>query len=151
MEKPLLWERPEECPQELDLSLLAKGDERSVARSVSCNQSIASDGCFAAAMISEFDPPLERYGPWFYPRLYWECGVVGQALYLAAEAVEIRGTGIGCFFDEPTHSVFGISTQRFRSLYHFTMGGAVADPRLRSWPPYPPLDDEPMPGHFTAP
>lgn len=151
MQKPFVWESPEACPENMDLSLLAKGDVRSVARAVSCNQSIASDGCFAAAMICEFDPLLERYGPWFYPRLYWECGVVGQALYLAAEAVGIRGTGIGCFFDEPTHAVFGISTQRYRSLYHFTMGGAVVDPRLRSWPPYPPRDDEPMPGHFTAP
>jgi hypothetical protein len=151
MQKPFVWETPEGCPEELPLFLLAKGDAQSVARSVSCNQRIASDGCFAVAMLCEFDPALERYGAWFYPRLFWECGVVGQALYLAAEAAQIRGTGIGCFFDEPTHALFGLASQRYRSLYHFTMGGAVVDPRLRSWPPYPPRDDEPMAGHFTAP
>jgi len=151
MEKPFLWQRPEGCPDGLELPLLARGDARALARSVSCHQEIASHGCFAVAMLAEFDPALERHGPWFYPRLYWECGAVGQVLYLEAEAIGIRATGIGCFFDEPTHSAFGISTSRWRSLYHFTMGGPVDDPRLQSWAAYPPRDDEPMPGHHAAP
>jgi nitroreductase len=151
MQKPFAWERAQACPDDVHLFLLTRGDARSIARSVSCHQSIASDGCFAAAMISEFDPALERYGPLVYPRLYWECGVVGQVLYLAAEAIGIRATGIGCFFDEPMHAVLGISTLLYRSLYHFTMGGADVNPRLRSWPPYPPRDDEPIRGHFSAP
>jgi SagB-type dehydrogenase family enzyme len=151
MQKPFMWEKPEGCPEDIELSLLAKGDARAVARSVSCNQSIASDGCFALSMLAEFDPALERYGAWFYPRLFWECGAVGQVLYLEAEALGIRGTGIGCFFDEPAHAVFGLSTLRYRSLYHFTLGGPVVDTRLQTWPPYPPRDEEPIPGHFTAP
>ncbi|WP_412178702.1 hypothetical protein, partial [Pseudomonas aeruginosa] len=36
-------------------------------------------------------------GPWCYPRLYWECGQVGQLLYLEAEAAGLSGTGIGCY------------------------------------------------------
>ncbi|MDH3347280.1 MAG: hypothetical protein OEM02_04155 [Desulfobulbaceae bacterium] len=32
--------------------------------------------------------------------LTWECGLIGQLLYLEAEATEIRATGIGCYFDD---------------------------------------------------
>ena len=87
-------------------------------------------------MLAEFRETLDGFGPWFYRCLYWETGVVGQVLYLEAEASGIRGTGIGCFFDDLTHQVFGIEGDRFQVLYHFTMGGAVDDPRLRTSPPY---------------
>ena len=76
------------------------------------------------------------FGPWFYRRLYWETGLVGQVLYLEAEAGGIRGTGIGCFFDELSHQAFGLTGDRFQVLYHFTMGGPVEDQRLQTHPPY---------------
>ena len=62
--------------------------------------------------------------------------MVGQVLYLEAEAAGIRATGIGCFFDDPVHRVFGIKERSFQSLYHFTAGGPVEDPRLTTLPPY---------------
>jgi SagB-type dehydrogenase family enzyme len=37
-----------------------------------------------------------------------EAGLVGQVLYLEAEAAGVRGTGIGCFFDDPVHQAFGL-------------------------------------------
>jgi len=138
MQRPLLWRSFAEAPEGLDLFHLATGDLREVARAVSCHQEIASDGCFAVAMLAEFDPALDRHGAWFYRRLFWECGVVGQVLYLEAEAIGVRATGIGCFFDEPAHEVFGIASSRYRSLYHFTVGGPVEDARLQTSPPYPP-------------
>ncbi|MCX6673181.1 MAG: hypothetical protein NTY37_05325 [Methanothrix sp.] len=30
----------------------------------------------------------------------WECGMMGQAFYLAGEAAGFQGCGIGCFFDD---------------------------------------------------
>ena len=108
----------------------------SAAQQTSCDQEIAADGVFAAAMLAEYRAPLEAFGPWFYRRLYWETGVIGQVLYLEAEASGIRGTGIGCFFDDLTHQVFGLTGDRFQVLYHFTMGGPVDDPRLQTHPPY---------------
>jgi hypothetical protein len=57
-------------------------------------------------------------------------------LYLEAEAAGVRSTGIGCFFDDPVHQVFGLRDLEFQSLYHFTVGGAVDDPRLTTLPPY---------------
>jgi hypothetical protein len=55
---------------------------------------------------------------------------------LEAEAAGVRSTGIGCFFDDPVHKVFGFQDVTFQSLYHFTVGGPVDDPRLMTLPPY---------------
>jgi len=55
---------------------------------------------------------------------------VGQVLYLEAEEAGIRATGIGCYFDDPVHEVFGISSRDWQSFYHFTVGGPVEDGRL---------------------
>lgn len=49
-----------------------------------------------------------------------------------AEAQGIRGTGIGCFFDDAVHSIYGFNDRKYQSLYHFTMGGPVEDKRLRT-------------------
>ena len=130
------WKRPEGCPEGLELYHLATGDAREEAARVSCGQKIAADGCFSLGMIADFERGLQRYGEWFYPRFYWECGVIGQVLYLEAEAMGIRGTGIGCFFDNPVHSVFGLKDLKYQSLYHFTMGGPVEDTRLMTLPAY---------------
>ena len=111
-------------------------DTRAAAREISCQQDIASDGCFSLAMLAAFSGPLERYGPWFYPRLYWEAGMIGQLLYLEAEAAGIRSTGIGCFFDDPMHEVLGLTDRSFQDIYHFTLGGAVEDVRLSTLPAY---------------
>ena len=135
-ELDFLWEKPEACPEQLDLFLLKQGDYRNTSKSVSCGQDIAADGCFSLGMISSFEKPLAQYGPWFYPRLFWECGAIGQILYLQAEVSGIRSTGIGCFFDDPVHEVFGIRDMSYQSLYHFTVGGPVEDKRLTTLPPY---------------
>ena len=62
--------------------------------------------------------------------------MLGQVLYLEAEAIDLQGTGIGCFFDDPFHEMMGIKDSRFQSLYHFTVGGALNDGRLRTLMPY---------------
>ncbi len=130
------WSLPPGCPQDLPLYLLEAGDARQLAAQVSCNQDIAGDGAFSLGMIAEYQQALFTHGPWFYRRLFWETGLIGQVLYLEAEAAGIRATGIGCFFDDPVHQVFGFQDLSFQSLYHFTVGGPVDDPRLTTLPPY---------------
>ena len=136
MKKSLAWEKPSSCPADLDLYRLADGDTRAVARQLSCQQAIASDGCFSLGMIAQFEEPLERFGPWFYRRLFWECGMIGQVLYLEAEAAGVRGTGIGCFFDDGVHQLLGLETAQYQSIYHFTIGHPVEDTRLTTLPAY---------------
>jgi SagB-type dehydrogenase family enzyme len=136
MDRTLVWTIPAGCPASLPLFFLEEGDARRGAQQTSCDQEVAADGVFAAAMLADYRASLEAFGPWFYRRLFWETGVIGQILYLEAEASGIRSTGIGCFFDDLTHRVFGLTGDRFQVLYHFTMGGPVDDPRLQTHPPY---------------
>ena len=136
MQRRFDWTVPPGCPADLPLFLLEEGDARQMATDVSCHQAIAADGAFSLAMLAEFEAVLRRHGPWFYRRLFWETGVIGQVLYLEAEANGVRATGIGCFFDDPVHQVMGLNDATFQSLYHFTIGGPVEDPRLTTLPPY---------------
>ena len=131
------WRRPSGCPDELELYCLIETDARGPAQQISCHQEIASDGCFSLGMIAEFEEPLGLYGPWFYPRLFWESGAIGQVLYLEAEAAGIRGTGIGCYFDDAMHQVLGLKDRKYQDLYHFTIGGPIEDTRLTTLPSYP--------------
>jgi len=130
------WTSPAGCPEDLPLFLLQEGDARALAAELSCGQDIAGESSFSLGMIAEFESSLRQYGPWFYRRLFWEAGLVGQVLYLEAEAAGVRATGIGCFFDDPVHQVMGFNDASFQSLYHFTTGGPVEDPRLTTLPPY---------------
>ncbi len=132
------WQRPPGCPDDLPLYLLLPSPCQEVAARLCCDQEIAGAGAFAVAMLAEFDAPLRAHGPWMYRRLFWEAGMLGQVLYLEAEAAGLRGTGIGCYFDDPTHRLFGLEDTAFQSLYHFTVGGAVDDARLTTLPAYSP-------------
>jgi len=136
MQREFAWEVPPGCDADLPLRLLERGDAREVATQVSCRQQIAGDGAFSLGMLAEYRENLVANGAWFYRCLFREAGTIGQVLYLEAEAAGVRATGIGCFFDDPVHQVFGLSGLAFQSLYHFTVGGAVDDPRLTTLPAY---------------
>jgi len=112
------------------LYALAPGDARRVAARVSCDQEIAGDGFFSLGMVADFDRSIGEFGDAFYRQLFWESGLVGQVLYLEAEASGARGTGIGCFYDDPVHELLGLSSHAFQSLYHFTIGMPLEDRRL---------------------
>jgi SagB-type dehydrogenase family enzyme len=128
-----LWERADDG---LPLWLLAPADVRLLSARLCCDQDIAADGFFSAGMLADFDASLQTFGPSFYRHLFWETGMVGQVLYLEAEAAGARGTGIGCFYDDPVHGVLGLTGHAFQSLYHFTVGRAVEDRRLTVEPGY---------------
>jgi SagB-type dehydrogenase family enzyme len=130
------WRRPPACPEDLPLYLLEEGNAQQLAAQVSCHQEIAGASAFSLGMIAEFEAALRSHGSWFYRRLFWETGLIGQVLYLEAEAAAVRATGIGCFFDDPVHEVLGFKGLHFQSLYHFTTGGPVDDPRLTTLPAY---------------
>ena len=143
MHEQFAWTIPEQCPASLPLYLLEDGNAQRIAMQVSCHQEVASASAFSLGMIAEFEASLEKHGPWFYKRLFWETGLIGQVLYLEAEAAGVRATGIGCFFDDPVHRVLGwYPDTQFQSLYHFTVGGAVDDHRLTTLPPYGELSVE---------
>jgi hypothetical protein len=88
-------------------------------------------------MVADLAGGLASLGAPFYRRLHWEAGAIGQVLYLEAEAAGLRGTGIGCFFDDAMLDAVGIPRESgWKTLYHFTVGGPVDDERLRTIAPY---------------
>jgi SagB-type dehydrogenase family enzyme len=131
--REFLWEPADD---RVPLICLARGDARSLAERLSCDQAIAADGFFSLGMIADFDASLDELGAPFYRNLFWESGSVGQVLYLEAEAAGARATGIGCFYDDPVHEVLGLEGHAFQSLYHFAMGVPVEDARLTTEPGY---------------
>lgn len=117
------------------LYLLCEGDFRQQAMMVSCHQEIAGFSAFSLGMIAKFRE-IVAARPYLYRHLFWETGMIGQVLYLEAEAHGVRGTGIGCFFDDAVHEIMGFSANHYQSLYHFTVGKPIEDPRLTTYPPY---------------
>jgi len=136
MNSELIWSLTPGCPEDLSLYWLLEGDAKKLAVQVSCHQDIAGDSAFSFGMLAEFEGRLREGGAWWYPRLFWESGLLGQVLYLEAEAAGVRATGIGCFFDDPVHEIVSVKGLSFQSLYHFTIGGPVEDGRLMTLPPY---------------
>ncbi|WP_119155245.1 SagB/ThcOx family dehydrogenase [Caldimonas tepidiphila] len=137
MRPGLRWQRPPGCPPGLDLYLLEAGDCRAKAATVACRQEIAGDGAFSVAMLADYLQSIAARGAGFYRHLFWEAGLVGQLLYLEAEEAGVRGTGIGCFFDDPVHEVFGLASRDWQCFYAFTVGAPVEDTRLSTLPAYP--------------
>jgi SagB-type dehydrogenase family enzyme len=130
--KDFLWQR---MWSDFPLYSLKEMDATAVAMELSCHQEIAGDSAFAVAMIAKFKDHLHQT-PYKYRHLHWECGMIGQVLYLEAEAHGMRGTGIGCFFDDPVHQLLGITDNAFQTLYHFTVGHPIEDTRLETLPAY---------------
>ncbi len=130
------WEiLPDTAPM-VPLRRLGRGDLRDFARTISCQQDIAADGAFSLGMLARFEPVLRERGASAWRELFWEAGMIGQSLYLAAEAAGLRATGIGCYFDDELHHMLGLEGHDWQSLYHFTIGNPVEDLRLRTIPPY---------------
>jgi SagB-type dehydrogenase family enzyme len=130
------WEILRDTAPMMPLWRLGRGDLRDFARTVSCQQDIAADGAFSLGMLARFEPVLRERGASAWRELFWEAGMIGHSLYLAAEAAGVRGTGIGCYFDDELHRALGLKGHNWQSVYHFTIGNPVEDLRLRTMPPY---------------
>jgi SagB-type dehydrogenase family enzyme len=131
-----LWEKPDACPPDLEFYMLMEEMLYDFAAQLSCAQRKAADACFTACMLSEFEGPLNKFGSWIYPYLFWECGILGQLLYLEAEAHGLRGCGIGCFFDEPLHETIGLKGLEYQDLYHFAVGSQLQEIGVITLPAY---------------
>ncbi len=127
-----LWQAIEPS---LSLFLLEPGTFRQQAAQLSCGQEICGNGALAVAMIGRFSEEVAQ-DPGRYRELFWEAGILGQVLYLQAEMSGQRGTGIGCYFDDPVHQLLGLTDASYQSIYHFTVGYPLPDHRISTRPPY---------------
>jgi hypothetical protein len=129
-----LWKKFKDIPDELNFYQLYSGDVEEVAKTFSCDQDIASDSFFACSMITDFNK-MNDFGPHSYKEMYWECGFLGQILYLESESLGYRSTGIGCFFDDPITNTLGCQ-DNFETLYNFSVGNPIEDKRISTKIPY---------------
>lgn len=106
-----------------------------LARSLHCHQDIAAHAHFALGMVCQFDDALTA-SPAAYRELHRQAGLLGQVLYLEAEALGLRGTGIGCYFDDAVHELLGLEDSAWQSLYHFTVGKPRIDERIETLAAY---------------
>ena len=128
-----LWEKTEFE----NLYLLEVADFTKASKIISCNQDIASDGAFSLGMICRYSKELFHYNTHRYKELYWECGMIGQQLYLEATSLGLSGTGIGCFLDDLMNiNVLGLKNNLYQSMYHFTVGVGYVDSRIETIPAY---------------
>jgi SagB-type dehydrogenase family enzyme len=123
-------------PAHLKLQLLTPaptGDLNRISRSLHCHQDIAANACFALGMLAEYKDVITENSS-AYRDIHREAGLIGQVLYLQAELIGLRGTGIGCFFDDPIHELLGLTDETFQTIYHFTVGLALEDTRIENIP-----------------
>jgi len=135
MRDNFLWQAIESCPSHIPLYKLILANSQNAARTLFCQQDIAADSAFSMGMLAEFKNNIIDK-PWQYRDLFWEAGILGQSMYLEAEAHNFRATGIGCFYDDNFHELLGLKSDNLQSLYHFTVGTPIVDNRLVSLSPY---------------
>ena len=113
------------------LKPIKSGDQRVVAAGLSLGQELAGNSCVTFSMIADLDHAVRTHGERGYRYVHFEAGAIGQRFYLAAEALGLRATGIGAFFDEEVHRYLELPSG-LQVVYHFAIGHAVPDPRIEA-------------------
>lgn len=115
-------------PGSRQLAFVKAGDQQVMAAALSLGQQLAGNCCVAFSMIARLGPSDRDY------RIaHFDAGATGQRLYVTAERLGLRATGIGAFFDDEVHRYLDISPGGDRQvIYHFAIGYPVHDPRLEA-------------------
>jgi len=119
-------------PEQAALEKIKEGDQRLVVAALSLGQDLAGNACVAFSMIGDFESAARIYGDRGYRYVHFEAGAIGQRMYLASEALGLRATGIGAFFDERVNRYLDLSPELGQVVYHFAIGYPVPDPRLEA-------------------
>jgi SagB-type dehydrogenase family enzyme len=119
-------------PGHAELEKIKDGDQRLVAAALSLGQDLAGNACVTFSMVGNFESGTRHYGNRGYRYVHFEAGAIGHRMYLAAEALGLRATGIGAFFDDQVHHYLSLTPDKGQVVYHFAIGHPVRDPRLEA-------------------
>jgi SagB-type dehydrogenase family enzyme len=119
-------------PEHAELEQIRAGDQRAAAAGLSLGQDLAGNACVAFSMVADLDRATSAHGDRGYRYVHFEAGGIGQRLYLAAEALGLRATGIGAFFDDEVHRYLNPASGDRQVVYHFSIGHPVPDARLEA-------------------
>jgi SagB-type dehydrogenase family enzyme len=112
------------------LEKMRPGDQRLIAAGLSLRQQMAGNACIAFSLAGDLATATALHGDRGYRYVHFEAGAIGQALYLAAEALGLGASGIGAFFDDEVNRYLELETGKRQVVYHFAIGYPVPDPRL---------------------
>jgi SagB-type dehydrogenase family enzyme len=119
-------------PERRELERMRSGDQRVAAAGLSLGQDLAGNACVAFSMIADLDRAARAHGDRGYRYAHFEAGAIGQRLYLAAEALGLRATGIGAFFDDEVNRYLNLPPEQGQVIYHFAIGHPIPDPRIEA-------------------
>jgi SagB-type dehydrogenase family enzyme len=108
------------------LTQIEKGDFSEAAKFISCMQDLGKNSAFSIFMIIDKNE-IKNNGD--YKFAMFEAGMIGEILYLEAEAKNLRGCGIGCFFDDLV-SIEILNNPDILTLYGFSVGKPLIDERI---------------------
>lgn len=117
-------------PERAALERIKSGDQRVAAAGLSLGQDLAGNACVAFSMIADIERAVRAHGDRGYRYVHFEAGAIGQRLYIAAEALGLRATGIGAFFDDQVNRYLDLASGQGQVVYHFAIGYPVTDSRL---------------------
>ena len=63
----------------------------------------------------------------------------------------IRGTGIGCYFDDSVRESVALHESPFTPIYHFTLGKAIVDGRIETEAACTQLEPRPRAAGLASP
>jgi SagB-type dehydrogenase family enzyme len=118
-------------PESSALERIKAGDQRVAAAGLSLGQDLAGNACVAFSMIADIERAACVHGDRGYRYVHFEAGAIGQRLYIAAEALGLRATGIGAFFDDEVNRYLDLGPGQ-QVVYHFAIGYPVTDSRLEA-------------------
>ncbi len=105
-----------------------------------CHQAIAADSAFTIGFIADIKHSSEQAGAAAYRQLHWQSGFLSHQIYLAASALNVAATGIGCFFDDPWLQWLGSGPGGMQMLYLTAVGTPRKDERVTTLSGYHYLD-----------
>lgn len=117
-------------PEQNQLERIKLGDQRVAAAGLSLGQDLAGNACVALSMVGDLERATNVHGERGYRYVFFEAGATGHRLYLAAEALGLRATGIGAFYDDEVHQYLGLTPGAGQVVYHFAIGHPIPDSRL---------------------
>ena len=117
-------------PEGAELEQIKSGDQRMVSAGLSLGQNLAGNACVSFSMVGDLDRATRNYGDRAYRYVHFEAGGIGQAFYLAAEALGLGATGIGAFYDDEVNQYLNLVPTQGQVIYHFAIGYPIADPRI---------------------
>lgn len=88
------------CPSARSLIPIRLGPQRSMARQLAFGQSLAGSASVTFVLVANLEAFWQAHGERGYRYAHLLAGIIGHRLYLGAEALGLRASGIGAYLDD---------------------------------------------------